>query len=243
MKTISVLIVDDHQMMRDALVAILGRHNDLEVVGQARDGREAAELAEKLKPDVVTLDVAMPNLNGLEAARNIRRRSASTRIVMVTAYEEDFYIQHALEAGVDGYVSKNQAAETLAAAVREVAKGGKSFSPEVKRRIGQYEKSADGGKLTRRKTEKLTDREVEVLQLIAEGNANKQTADKLGISIKTVEKHRQSAMNKLHIHDTAGLTRYAIAAGLVESPAHIGMERVTPGGQGPAAPKPKGKSG
>ena len=163
---------------------------------------------------------------------------------MVTAYEEDFYIQHALEAGVDGYVSKNQAAETLAAAVREVAKGGKSFSPEVKRRIGQYEKSADGGKLTRRKTETLTDREVEVLQLIAEGNANKQTADKLGISIKTVEKHRQSAMNKLHIHDTAGLTRYAIAAGLVESPVQLTMAPVLSNGNGsgPTATKAKDKN-
>ena len=239
MKAVTVLIVDDHQMMRDALVAILGRHKDLDVVGQASDGREGAELAEKLKPDVVTLDVAMPNLNGLDAARNIRRRSASTRIVMVTAYEDDFFIQQALEAGVDGYVSKKQAAETLAAAVREVAKGDKSFSPEVKRRIAQYEKSADGRKLTRRKTDKLTDREVEVLQLIAEGNANKQTADKLGISIKTVEKHRQAAMNKLHIHDTAGLTRYAIAAGLVESPVQLAVDRVSPVKHGSTATKPR----
>jgi len=223
MKTISVLIVDDHRMMRDALVAIMERHKDLKVVGQASDGREAAEQAEKLKPDVVTLDVAMPNLNGLDAARSIRRRSPATRIIMVTAYEDDLYIQHALEAGVDGYVSKKQAAETLAVAVREVAKGAKSFSPEVKRRMGQYEKSSDGRKLLRRKTDKLTDREVEVLQLIAEGNANKQTADKLGISIKTVEKHRQAAMNKLHIHDTASLTRYAISAGLVESPVQLAM--------------------
>jgi len=234
MKTISVLIVDDHRMMRDALVAIMERHKDLKVVGQASDGREAAEQAEKLKPDVVTLDVAMPNLNGLDAARSIRRRSPATRIIMVTAYEDDLYIQHALEAGVDGYVSKKQAAETLAVAVREVAKGAKSFSPEVKRRMGQYEKSSDGRKLLRRKTDKLTDREVEVLQLIAEGNANKQTADKLGISIKTVEKHRQAAMNKLHIHDTAGLTRYAIAAGLIESPAQVSMGHAFTDGNGPA---------
>jgi DNA-binding NarL/FixJ family response regulator len=225
MKQISVLIVDDHQMMRDALVNILERHKDIKVVGQASDGREGAEIAEKLKPDVVTLDVAMPNLNGLDAARHIRRKSASTRIIMLTAYEEDLYIQHALEAGVDGYVSKNSAAETLAKAVREVAKGEKAYSPNVKKRIPQYEKSDGGRKLLRRKSDTLTAREIEVLQLIAEGNANKQTADKLGISIKTVEKHRQAVMNKLHIHDTAGLTRYAISAGMVESPTHHPMAR------------------
>ena len=225
MKQISVLIVDDHQMMRDALVTILERHKDIKIVGQASDGREGAEIAEKLKPDVVTLDVAMPNLNGLDAARHIRRKSASTRIIMLTAYEEDLYIQHALEAGVDGYVTKHSAAETLAKAVREVAKGEKAYSPNVKKRIPQYEKSDGGRKLLRRKSDTLTAREIEVLQLIAEGNANKQTADKLGISIKTVEKHRQAVMNKLHIHDTAGLTRYAISAGMVETPAHSPMAR------------------
>ena len=225
MKQISVLIVDDHQMMRDALVNILERHKDIKVVGQASDGREGAEIAEKLKPDVVTLDVAMPNLNGLDAARHIRRKSATTRIIMLTAYEDDLYIQHALEAGVDGYVTKHSAAETLAKAVREVAKGEKAYSPNVKRRIPQYEKSDGGRKLLRRKSDTLTARETEVLQLIAEGNANKQTADKLGISIKTVEKHRQAVMNKLHIHDTAGLTRYAISAGMVESPTHHPMAR------------------
>ena len=225
MKQISVLIVDDHQMMRDALVNILERHKDIKVVGQASDGREGAEIAEKLKPDVVTLDVAMPNLNGLDAARHIRRKSATTRIIMLTAYEDDLYIQHALEAGVDGYVTKHSAAETLAKAVREVAKGDKAYSPNVKRRIPQYEKSDGGRKLLRRKSDTLTAREIEVLQLIAEGNANKQTADKLGISIKTVEKHRQAVMNKLHIHDTAGLTRYAISAGMVESPTHHPMAR------------------
>lgn len=226
MKPTSVLIIDDHQMMRDALVSIFSRHKDIKVVGQASDGREGAEKAAKLKPDVVTLDIAMPNLNGLDAARHIRRRSASTRIVLVSAYEDDVFIQHALEAGVDGFVCKKSAAETLAAAVRDVAHGTKAFSPAVKKRLDQYEKTDGGRKLMRRKTDSLTEREVEVLQLVAEGNANKQTADKLGISMKTVEKHRQSAMNKLHIHDTAGLTRYAIAAGLVENPTQLTMQPV-----------------
>ena len=225
MKQTTVLIVDDHRMMRDALVMILERENDITVVGQASDGREGAEKAAKLKPDVVTLDVAMPNLNGLDAARHIRRQSAATRILIITSYDDDLYIQHALESGVDGYVTKHSAAETLAKAVREVAKGGKVYSPNVKKRIPQYEKTDGGRKLLRRKSDTLTGRETEVLQLIAEGNANKQSADKLGISIKTVEKHRQAVMNKLHIHDTAGLTRYAISAGMVESPAHSAMAR------------------
>jgi DNA-binding NarL/FixJ family response regulator len=225
MKQTTVLIVDDHRMMRDALVMILERENDITVVGQASDGREGAEKAAKLKPDVVTLDVAMPNLNGLDAARHIRRQSASTRILIITSYEDDLYIQHALESGVDGYITKHSAAETLAKAVRELAKGGKVYSPNVKKRIPQYEKTDGGRKLLRRKSDTLTGRETEVLQLIAEGNANKQSADKLGISIKTVEKHRQAVMNKLHIHDTAGLTRYAISAGMVESPAHSPMAR------------------
>jgi len=225
MKPISVLIVDDHQMMRDALVNILGRHKDIKVVGQACDGRQGAEQAAKLKPDVVTLDVAMPNLNGLDAARQIRRHSAATRIVILTAYEDNLFIQHALEAGIDGYVSKTSAAETLAEAIRQVAQGHKAFSPAVRRRIPQYEKSEAGRKLMRRKSDNLTERETEVLQLVAEGNANKQTADQLSISIKTVEKHRQAVMNKLHIHDTAGLTRYAIAAGMVESSAHAQPDR------------------
>lgn len=226
MKTTSVLIVEDHQMMREALVSILEKHPDIKVVGQAADGREGSIKAAKLKPDVVTLDVAMPNLNGLDAARQIRRQSASTRIIMLTAYEDDLYIQHALEAGVDGYVAKSSTAETLARAVRDVAQGMKAFSPNVKKRLPQYEKNGKDHELNRRRTETLTEREIEVLQLIAEGNANKQTAGKLGISIKTVEKHRQAVMNKLHIHDTASLTRYAISAGLVEAPNQFIMRPV-----------------
>ena len=225
MKQTTVLIVDDHRMMREALVMILERENDITVVGQASDGREGAEKAAKLKPDVVTLDVAMPNLNGLDAARHIRRQSASTRILIITSYDDDLYIQHALESGVDGYITKHSAAETLAKAVRELAKGGKVYSPNVKKRIPQYEKTDGGRKLLRRKSDTLTGRETEVLQLIAEGNANKQSADQLGISIKTVEKHRQAVRNKLHIHDTAGRPRYAISAGMVESPAHSPMAR------------------
>lgn len=216
-KTVSVLIVDDHAMMREALAALIDRHRDMEVAGTAADGRAGAELAAKLKPDVITLDVAMPSLNGIDAAKLVRRVAPETKIIVLTAHEEDLYIQYALEAGVDGYVSKSSAAATLAEAILAVARGEKAFSPAVLKRLAQYEKGAGG--LHRKPSEQLSEREIQVLQLIAEGRANKQTADELGISIKTVEKHRQSVMDKLHIHDTAGLTRYAIAAGLVETPA------------------------
>lgn len=226
MKPTTVLIVEDHLMMREALITILERGKGIKVVGQAKDGRDGANQAARLKPDVVTLDVAMPNLNGLDAARLIRLRSTASRILILSSYEEDFFIQRALEAGVDGYISKTAAAETLARAVRDVAKGLKVFSPTVKKRIPQYKIIPGQGQLLRRKSAILTEREIEVLQLIAEGNANKQTAGKLDISIKTVEKHRQAVMDKLHIHETAGLTRYAIAAGLIETPAQFTMRPI-----------------
>lgn len=221
MKKISVLLVDDHTMMREALAAIIGNHKDLKVVGEAADGREGAAAAAKLRPDVVALDIAMPNLNGLDAVQHIKARSPASRILILSAHEEDLYIEHAMETGVDGYVSKHAAAKTLAFAIREVAAGRRFFSEAVRRHLSQYEKDAHGPQMHRKPTEKLSSREIEVLQLIAEGNANKQVAAHLGISIKTVEKHRQHVMDKLHIHDTAGLTRYAIAAGLVEITRHF----------------------
>ena len=221
MKKISVLLVDDHAMMREALAAVIGSHKDLKVVGEAPDGREGTAAAAKLRPDVVALDVAMPNLNGLDAVQHIKAVSPASRILILTAHEEDLYIEHAMEAGVDGYLSKHAAAGTLALAIREVAAGRRFFSEAVLRRLSQYEKDAHGRQMHRKPAEKLSSREIEVLQLIAEGSANKQVAAHLGISIKTVEKHRQHVMDKLRVHDTAGLTRYAIAAGLVETPGEF----------------------
>lgn len=226
-------------MMREALAAIIGRRRDMAVAGTAADGRAGAELASKLKPDVITLDIAMPSLNGIDAARLVRRVSPQSKIIVLTAHEEDLYIQYALEAGVDGYVSKSSAAATLAGAILAVSRGEKAFSRAVLKRLAQYEK--EGAGLHRKTSEQLSEREIQVLQLIAEGLANKQTADELGISIKTVEKHRQNVMDKLHIHDTAGLTRYAIAAGLVETPSVFVNRPVlaTPARRKPVARKRK----
>ena len=222
-KPISVLLVDDHAMVRDALAMVVTAEKDMRVVGQAADGREGIEKAAKLKPDVITIDLAMPNLNGIEAVRHIKRASPEVKVLVVSGHEEDLYIEHALEAGVDGFLSKNAAADTLARAIRDVKAGKKVFSPAVLQRLAQYEKGAGDGQLHRKQTAKLSERETEVLQLIAEGHPNKAIAADLGISMKTVEKHRAHLMTKLNIHDTAGLTRYAIFLGLVESPIDTGL--------------------
>jgi DNA-binding NarL/FixJ family response regulator len=207
MKRIRILIVDDHAMVREAIARALSSQADLEVVGQAADGRDGVAAAVRLEPDVATLDVAMAGLNGLEAAGRIRRRVPATRVLMLTAHEEDLFIRRAVENGANGYLSKRAPVETLARAIREVARGRGVFPARMSARPSE------------RATSDLTPREMEILQLVAEGHANKQAARQLGISIKTVEKHRQKVMDKLQIHETAGLTRYAIAAGLVEVPA------------------------
>lgn len=215
MRRIRILIVDDHGLVREALARALAAEDDLVVVGQAADGRAGVEAAERLKPDVATLDVAMPGLNGLEAARRIRSRVPDTRLLMLTAHEEDLFLHRAHESGVHGYMSKRAPVETLTHAIREVACGRPVFPPRLAALTARRVQPAgclptSGG---------LSPREIEVLQLIAEGHPNKQAATRLGISIKTVEKHRQKLMDKLQIHETAGLTRYAVAAGLIEVPA------------------------
>ena len=222
MKLISVLLVDDHAMVREALAAVINAERDLQIVGQASNGREGCEKAVQLKPQVVLLDISMPELGGIEAAQRIRASVKDIRIIMLTAHEDDPYVERALEAGVDGYLSKKSAAATLPQAIRDVASGLRVYAPPVHRKLAQYEKENPAGQLRKKNSEKLTARETEVLKLVAEGNANKQTAGKLGISIKTVEKHRQKVMEKLRMHDTAGLTRYAVQAGLVEAPVFPG---------------------
>jgi DNA-binding NarL/FixJ family response regulator len=174
-------------------------------------------MTKRHRPDVVIMDIAMPILNGLAAARQILQAKPASRILILSAHEDDAYLEHALETGVAGYLVKQTSASMLARAVRTVAGGKPFFGPSMTRRLPQYEKAAKQSPVRKRKSARLTPRESEVLQLIAEGKANKQTAAELGISIKTVEKHRQNLMDKLNVHDTAGLTRHAIAAGVIES--------------------------
>lgn len=224
MKTpISVILAEDHLIVREGIRRLLEGEDDFSVVAEAENGREVLELAAKLHPDVVVMDIAMPLLNGLEACRQLLAKDAGVRVLILTAHGEDAYLEGALEAGASGIVLKHSPGNALAHAIREVHAGRRFFSSAILRRYreAQAEVRAETGP---RKRVPLTPRESEVLQLIAESKANKETADELGISIKTVEKHRTNLMRKLNIHDTAGLTRYAISAGIIESPVQKTVE-------------------
>ena len=199
---------------------MLGYERDIEVVGEAATGREAVQLARKLAPAVVVMDIAMPVLNGLEATRQIRKNNPDTKVLILSAHSEDAYVKEATDAGTMGFLLKQASAHVVCQAIREVQTGKTFFCPLLAKRIGKCPRPApepSGGPLPAPRPARLSSREMEVLQLIAEGKANKQVAAELAISPKTVEKHREHLMAKLDIHDTAGLTRYAISAGVVES--------------------------
>jgi DNA-binding NarL/FixJ family response regulator len=204
------LLADDHMMVRQGIRALLEKEG-FEVVAEAMDGRDAVRLAEKLKPDVAVLDIAMPLLNGIDAAREIRRVSPRTKTTLLTVHEENQYVVEALRAGVTGYVVKTKAAEDLVKAIREVSLGAVYMSPGVSRQaVRAY---LDGSEPS---TNGLTPREREVLQLVAEGKTTKEVAAVLGISVKTAESHRSRIMEKLDIHETASLVRYAIRLGVIQ---------------------------
>ena len=218
MNPITVLLAEDHMIVREALRALLKLEADIEVVGEAADGRQAVALAGNLRPDVVVMDIAMPVLNGLEATRQILATMPTTKVLVLSAHSDDAYVERVMALGAAGYLIKQTASHVLSAAIRDVHKGNTFFSPGISKRFCHHQRKADlKGGLPKRNRARLTPRETEVLRLIATGKANKETADDLQISIKTVQKHRQKVMEKLGIHDTAGLTRHAIAAGIIES--------------------------
>jgi DNA-binding NarL/FixJ family response regulator len=222
MKQITVLLAEDHMIVREGLRALLQAEGDIAVVGEAETGRQAVQLAKRLRPAVVVMDIAMPLLNGLEATRRIRKAVPTTRVLILSAHGDDEYVRQVILLGAAGYLIKQTSADLLAKAIREVEKGNTFFSPSIAHRVRDlYPPSPDGRAAVKKGKTVLSSREVEVLQLIAEGRANKQVARELGISIKTVEKHRQHLMSKLDLHDTAGLTRYAIAAGIIESRVQV----------------------
>lgn len=222
MKPITVLLAEDHTIVREGLRALLKLEADIKIVGEAENGRQAVALASSLCPDVIVMDIAMPLLNGLEATRQIHQAAPATKVLMLSAHSDDAYVEQAMALGASGYLIKQTAASVLPDAIREVHKGNTFFSPSIsKRRTSHDKKARTRGDLPGKKPTGLTSRETEVLQLIAEGKANKETAEELHISVKTVEKHRQSLMEKLNIHDTAGLTRYAISAGIIESSVQV----------------------
>lgn len=203
-------------MFRAGLRRLLETETDIAVIGESSNGRAAVTLAAELCPDIVIMDIAMPSLNGIEATRQILAASPTAKILILSAHSDDAYIQRVLSMGAAGYLVKNSTAEFLVKAIRVLHAGGTTFSPTVARRLQASCTSAATEQSSVAELPRLTGREVEVLQLVAEGNANKQVAEVLGISIKTVEKHRQNIMDKLGIHDTAGLTRYAIVGGIIK---------------------------
>ena len=215
-KMISVLLAEDHAIVRQGLCALLNADGHFLMVGEARHGREAVEMAKALRPDVILMDIAMPGLNGLEATRQILAADPVAKVIILSAHSDDAYVERMDAAGVAGFLEKQTSADILTKAIREVVKGNRFFSPSIAKRLhdsSNRPRTRDG--FIKAAGAGLTPRESEVLQLVAEGSANKQIAAELGISIKTVEKHRQQLMDKLNIHDTAGLTRYAIAAGVI----------------------------
>ena len=205
-----VLLADDHVLVRQGLKSLLEREG-FQVVGDASDGQEALRLATSLQPDIAVMDISMPILNGLNAAREMSRSCPKIKTILLTQHEESQYVSEAMEAGVKGYVLKNQVASDLLLAIRQVSRGQTYLSPGVSQAVVEAYHS---------KSEKprnpLTSRERQVLQLIAEGKSTKDVASLLGISVKTAESHRTRLMHKLDIHETASLVLYAVRQGIVQ---------------------------
>jgi len=218
MSNTTVLLVDDHTIVRQGLRALLLSEGDISIVAEAQTGREAVELVAQHNPRIVIMDLAMPRLNGAEATRQILKAVPSAKVIVLSTYGDDEHVQQALSAGAAAYLLKQTAAEDVVQAIREVLNGNAYFSPAIAKRLREQTCQERGeGQQQARSDVELTQREAEVLQLIAEGYANKQIAAELNLSVKTVEKHRQQVMQKLGIHNIAGLVRHAAAKGIIEA--------------------------
>lgn len=207
---ISIVLADDHAVMREGVQMVLEAQPDLHVIGTADDGNAAIDLVDALRPNIAVLDIAMPSTNGLVAAREIRRRAPETKIIFLSMHEGEEYLKEALRAGATGYVLKRAAATELVAAIRAVQRGDAYVDPALTQTLDDL-RDGDSGQIA-----DLTEREVEVLTLVAEGLTNRQIAAQLIISVKTVQSHRTNIMEKLDLHDRTDLVKYAIRRGLIE---------------------------
>ncbi|TAK33016.1 MAG: response regulator transcription factor [Chloroflexota bacterium] len=216
MSGIRVMLADDHTILRQGIRAILEAHADIQVIGEASDGRETVTKALALKPDVILMDIAMPSMTGLEATRQIKQQSPQTKILILTMHENEEYILQILQSGGSGYVLKRAAASELVHAIRAVYQGDFFLHPAItKALVSDYLKRVQSGQEVT-SYDRLTDREREILKLIAEGNTNKEIAELLSLSIKTVEAHRVHIMEKLGLHSRVDLVKYAIRTGLID---------------------------
>lgn len=217
MKPITVLLAEDHTIVRKGLRSLLSQAQGIKVIGEAENGREAVKQVEKHHPDVVVMDISMPLLNGLEATRQIKKRFPKTRILILTVHDNEEYIFEIIKAGASGYIVKKAALEELLMAVQAVSKGETFFSPKVSTKIVEKLLQKTESLEQEQTHSSLTDREREVLQLIAEGHTNREIAEILFISVKTVEAHRSHIMEKLDLHKAADLTKYAIEKRMIDT--------------------------
>ena len=220
-KSLTVLVADDHTIVRRGLVSLLSLGEGIEVIGEAPDGRTAVDLTLQKEPDVVLMDISMPELNGLEATARIKKQAPHVRVLILSAYDNDEYITQVVRSGANGYLLKNSSAEELYAAIRSVFSGHAFFSPAVSKVIADsYVRGSSAPALdqSHMPDSRLTTREREILQLIAEGHTHQKVADLLHISVRTVDTHCGNIMKKLDIHDSPGLVTYAIKNGILILP-------------------------
>ena len=215
MKKVRILLADDHTVMRAGLRALLERQPNLEVVGEAEDGRQSVQLASSHVPDVVVMDIAMPNLNGVEATRRMVSKQPTISVVILSMYSDESYVMRALEAGARAYLLKDSAVTDLIRAIEAVSQGKSFFSPRISRILAEEYVHALKQKGVADSYELLTSREREILQLLAEGKTNKEVATSLNISVYTAETHRGNILQKLNLHSSAELVLYAVRKGII----------------------------
>lgn len=217
MSKIKLLLADDHGLFRAGIKALLEKEKDIEIIGEAENGREAVKKTKQLLPDIVLMDISMPSLNGIEATYQIKKNNIDSKVLILTMHETEEYISKTLHAGAYGYIIKNALPAELISAIRAVHKGEYFLSPQITKKLITRFVHKTNTKVTSNRLDSLTEREREIIQLIAEGNSNRKIAEILFISKKTVENHRTNLMKKLDIHNVVELTQFAMRNGLIST--------------------------